>query len=64
MTSGIALAVAALLFALSSSVAFARTANVPPRLTAAQARALDWAQPATVNTSDAHRNHGGPKSND
>ena len=65
MTSKIALAAAALLFALWSSMAVAGTANSTPRLTAAQVRqAYDWAAPASADAPSAHRYHGGPKSND
>jgi hypothetical protein len=65
MTSKITLTVAAALFALSSSLAVAGTANPTPRSTTAQARqAYDWTAPAATDAPDAHRYHGGPKSND
>jgi hypothetical protein len=62
-----AFAVAALAFGLSTSMAAAHTAKVPPHPNAAQAQAFDWAAPAPVNASidnNAYRYHGGPKSND
>jgi hypothetical protein len=64
MTSKITLTAAALLLALSS-MAVARTANAPPRMTAAQAgHAFNWAPAASADAPDAYRYHGGPKSND
>jgi hypothetical protein len=60
----ITLTVAVSLFALSGA-AFAGTANAPSRLTTAQVRqSYNWVAPASVDASNTHRYHGGPKSND
>jgi hypothetical protein len=65
MTSKITLTVAAFAFALSSSMAVAGTANAAPSSTTVQAQqAYDWAAPAATDAPNAHRYHGGPKSND
>jgi hypothetical protein len=60
----ITLTVAVFLFAVSGA-AFAGTAHVRSRSAAAQARqSFNWATPASVDAPNAHRYHGGPKSND
>ncbi|WP_156927924.1 hypothetical protein [Bradyrhizobium sp. Tv2a-2] len=65
MTSKISLTVAVFLFALSGA-AFAGTAHVPTHsTTAAQARqSFNWVVPSSADEPNAHRYHGGPKSND
>jgi hypothetical protein len=64
MANKITLTVAAFLFALSGA-AVAGTAKVPSRVTAVQARqSFNWAIPASIDVSNVHRYHGGPKSND
>jgi ABC-type oligopeptide transport system substrate-binding subunit len=64
VASKISLTVAVCLFALSSA-AVASTAHARSHLTAAQAgQSYNWAAPASVGEANAHRYHGGPKSND
>ena len=63
MTRNMTLTVATFLFA-SSSMAVAGTASAAPRLNVAQARqAYNWATPTSADAPNAHRYHGGPKSN-
>jgi hypothetical protein len=64
MTNKITLTVAVFLFALSGA-AVAGTAKVPSHVSAVQARqSFNWAVPVSVDMPNAHRYHGGPKSND
>ena len=66
MTSKIIFTAAALLVGVATNTAVARTSNFPLRSTAAQAsrEAFDWVSPTSAAVPNAHRYHGGPKSND
>jgi len=64
MTNKLTLTAVALLVAFSS-MAVAGTANAAARPINEQAsHAYAWAAPASADTPDAHRYHGGPKSDD